>query len=272
MEITPDKMMQVPVGPVTLNATIFFTWGVMAILAVGSWLITRTLSTGTEMSRWHNGLEVVVNGMRNQIREVSQQAPDQYLPFVGTLFLFIATCNLLTIVPGYQPPTGSLSTTAALALCVFVAVPFYGISEKGVVGYLKTYARPSVFMLPFNVIGELSRTLALAVRLFGNVMSGTVIVGVLLMIAPLLVPDLMQMLGLLVGMIHAYIFALLAMVYIASATRASAQRRRAQEEKEGQEKDEEREEGAPQHPSSGDREPGGEAPPRPSQEGDVSSG
>jgi F-type H+-transporting ATPase subunit a len=142
------------------------------------------------------------------------------LPFIGTLFLFIAVANLLTIIPGYIPPTGSLSTTAALALCVFVAVPCYGIAKRGVAGYLKNYVQPTVFMLPFNIIGEFSRTLALAVRLFGNVMSSVKVAAILLAITPLFFPVLMQALGLLTGLIHAYIFALLAMVYIASATQA----------------------------------------------------
>jgi F-type H+-transporting ATPase subunit a len=169
-------------------------------------------------------LEVVVSTIQNQIREVGQQDPAPYLAFVGTLFMFIATSNLLALVPGYLPPTGSLSTTAALALCVFVAVPLYGITRQGLLGYLKNYLQPSVFMLPFNIVGELSRTLALAVRLYGNIMSGTVIGAILLSIVPLFFPILMQALGLLTGMIQAYIFAVLAMVYIASATRAHEER------------------------------------------------
>ena len=172
--------------------------------------------------RWQNLLEVLVSGMREQIREVSQHDPGPYLPFVGTLFLFIATSNALAIVPGFTPPTGSLSTTTALALCVLVAVPLYGIAERGLGGYLKSYVRPTVFMLPFNIIGEMSRTVALAVRLYGNVMSGTVIAAILLSIVPFFFPIVMQVLGLLTGLIQAYIFAVLAMVYIASATRTHA--------------------------------------------------
>jgi F-type H+-transporting ATPase subunit a len=175
-------------------------------------------------------LEVLVTGMRDQIRDVSRQDPGQYLPFVGTLFLFIAMATLLSVVPGYRPPTGSLSTTAALATCVFVAVPLYGIASQGLGGYLKHYIRPTVLMLPFNIIGELSRTLALAVRLYGNMMSGTVIAAILIGFVPLFVPVLMQLLGLLTGMIQAYIFAVLAMVYIASATKVL----REMEEKEQQ--------------------------------------
>jgi F-type H+-transporting ATPase subunit a len=204
---------------VKLNATVVFTWAIMAMLSIGSWAVTRRLSTGTEIPRFQNVLEVLVTGMRDQIRDVSRQDPGRYLPFVGTLFLFIAIANLLSIVPGYRPPTGSLSTTAALATCVFVAVPLYGVASQGLLGYLKHYVRPTFLMLPFNIIGELSRTLALAVRLYGNMMSGTVIAAILIGFVPLFVPILMQLLGLLTGMIQAYIFAVLAMVYIASATR-----------------------------------------------------
>ncbi|MCA9157419.1 MAG: F0F1 ATP synthase subunit A [Planctomycetales bacterium] len=206
---------------VRINATLAFTWGLMLILVVGSWLVTRRLTSDTAIPGWQNLLEVLVTGMRDQIREVSRQDPGVYLPFVGTLFLFIAVANLLAIVPGYIPPTGSLSTTAALAACVFVAVPIFGIGSQGFGGYLKQYVRPTPLMLPFNVIGELSRTLALAVRLYGNMMSGTVIAAILIGFVPLVFPILMQVLGLLTGMIQAYIFAVLAMVYIASATQAA---------------------------------------------------
>lgn len=224
MTTSPDHIVIWQWGAISLNATICWTWAVMALLVCGSWLVTRNLSTTTRLSRWQNLLEVIVSAMQNQIREVGQQDPAPYLAFVGTLFMFIATSNLLAVVPGYLPPTGSLSTTAALALCVFVAVPLYGITSQGFLGYLKNYIQPSVFMLPFNIVGELSRTLALAVRLYGNIMSGTVIGAILLSIVPLFFPILMQALGLLTGMIQAYIFAVLAMVYIASATRAQAER------------------------------------------------
>jgi F-type H+-transporting ATPase subunit a len=220
MTISPDSIILWRLGPFAINATIVFTWAVMILLVVGSWLITRRLSPGPELSRWQNLLEVLVTGMRDQIKEVSRQDPGLYLPFVGTLFLYIGTANLLAIVPGYLPPTGSLSTTTALAIAVFVAVPLYGVIQEGPRGYLGRYIRPTVLMLPFNVIGELSRTVALAVRLYGNIMSGTVIVGILLGLAPFFFPVVMQLLGLITGMIQAYIFAVLATVYIASATSA----------------------------------------------------
>ena len=202
-----------------LNGTIVFTWGLMLVLAVGSKLVTRKLSTDLKRSRWQNLLEIVVTAIEKQIEEVGLRHPEKYIGFIGTLFLFIALANLCTIIPGYVPPTGSLSTTAALALCVFVAVPLFGIKDQGLGGYLKSYTEPTFIMLPFNIISELSRTLALAVRLFGNMMSGVMIIGILLTITPFIFPVVMTALGLLTGMVQAYIFSILATVYIAAATR-----------------------------------------------------
>lgn len=221
MQISPDQTVFVQWGPLSLNATILFTWCVMGVLVLSARLMTRNLSDSEGMSRWQNLLEVLVTGLQSQIRDVSHRDPGRYLPFVGTLFLFIAVSNILSIVPGFKPPTGSLSTTTALAICVLIAVPLYGITENGALGYLRKYFQPNMFMFPFNVIGELSRTLALAIRLYGNVMSGTVIVAILISIAPFFFPIVIQVLGLLTGLIQAYIFAVLAMVYIASATGAN---------------------------------------------------
>jgi len=196
-----------------------FTWGLMLVLTVGSILITRKLTMGLIRSRWQNLLEIVVTGIENQIKEVGLSQPQKYLGFLGTLFLFLAAASLCTVIPGYQPPTGSLSTTTALALCVFVAVPFFGIEEQGIGNYLKSYVKPTFIMLPFNIISELSRTLALAIRLFGNMMSGAMIVAILVTIVPFVFPIIMTALGLLTGMVQAYIFSILAAVYIAAATR-----------------------------------------------------
>jgi len=206
-------------GFIKLNGTIVFTWGLMLVLALGSKIITSRLSTGLARSRWQNLLEIIVTNMEKQIAEVGLAEPQRYLGFLGTLFLFVAAATLCTVIPGYEPPTGSLSTTAALALCVFVAVPYFGIVEQGLGGYLKSYLKPTFIMLPFNIISELSRTLALAVRLFGNMMSGAMIIGILLTITPLIFPIVMTALGLLTGMVQAYIFSILAAVYIAAATR-----------------------------------------------------
>lgn len=217
MRLSPDELIYWQFGYLKLNATIVFTWALMLLLAVGSKLITRRLSTGPQRSRWQNLLEIVVTALETQIREVGLRQPRKYLGFLGTLFLFVAVSALCTVVPGYEPPTGSLSTTAALALCVLVAVPYFGIADQGLRSYLASYAEPTVIMLPFNVISEVSRTLALAVRLFGNMMSGAMIIAILLTITPFIFPVVMSLLGLLTGMVQAYIFFILATVYIAAA-------------------------------------------------------
>ncbi len=224
MRLSPDEMIFWQHGLFKLNATIVFTWTLMLVLALGSMLVTRKLSTGHERSRWQNLLEIVVTGIERQIQDVGLRQPRRYLGFLGTLFLFVAAASLFTVVPGYEPPTGSLSTTTALALCVLVAVPFFGIRDQGLGGYFKSYIEPTPIMLPFNLISEVSRTLALAVRLFGNMMSGAMIIGILLSITPFFFPIVMTLLGLLTGMVQAYIFSILAAVYIAAATRTRARK------------------------------------------------
>jgi F-type H+-transporting ATPase subunit a len=220
-QLSPDEEIYWEWAFVKLNATIVFTWAVMALMIVGAWLLSRRFTAATDIPRSQNALELIVGYIRDQIREISGGGrPGPYLPFVGTLFLFIAVANLLTIVPGYVAPTASLSTTAALAAAVFLAVPAYGIAQQGIGPYLRHYIEPNPVMLPFNIIGDLSRTLALAVRLFGNVMSGTKIVAVLVAVIPVLFPIVFRALGLLTGLIQAYIFAVLAMVYITSGMSA----------------------------------------------------
>ncbi|TAN53632.1 MAG: F0F1 ATP synthase subunit A [Methylococcaceae bacterium] len=220
MHLSTDEWILWQYGFVKLNGTILSTWGIMLVLTVGAKLITRNLVNDIVISRWQSLLEIIVTGIVQQIEEVGLSQPEKYIGFVGTLFVFIATANLFSILPGYEPPTGSLSTTAALAICVFIAVPLYGISECGLRNYLASYLEPTPIMLPFNLISELSRTLALSIRLFGNVMSGSMIVAILLTITPLLFPALMKALDLLIGLVQAYIFSILATVYIAAATQA----------------------------------------------------
>ena len=226
MHITPDHMVLFRWSWLVLNATIVYTWAAMLLLTVIAWLVTRHLASPSEpRSRWQNALEVTVELIRSQIRQICPEGADIYLPFIGTLFLFIAVSNLLEIVPGWHAPTGSLSTTAALAISVGVAVPVFGIQRHGFIGYFRHYFRPTWIMLPFHLMSETSRNVALAVRLFGNIMSGSMIVGILLAIAPLFFPVLMQVLGLLIGLIQAYIFAILATVYVVAAVqRDSAQK------------------------------------------------
>jgi len=220
MRLSPDQLIFWQYGFIELNATIVYTWGLMLLLTIGSKLVTGKLSMGLHRSRWQNLLEIVVTAIEKQIEEVGLRKPRQYLGFLGTLFLFVAAASLCTIIPGYEAPTGSLSTTTALALCVFVAVPLFGIADRGLAAYLKSYSQPTVIMLPFNIISEVSRTLALAIRLFGNMMSGAMIIGILLAITPFIFPVVMTLLGLLTGMVQAYIFFILASVYIAAATQA----------------------------------------------------
>lgn len=221
MRLTPDTWIFWQHGIYTLNATIVFTWVLMAALTLGAALITRRLSTSHERSGWQNLLEIVVIAILAQIEDVGLKNPHRYLGFLGTLFLFVAAAALATIIPGYEPPTASLSTTAALALSVLIAVPMFGISSRGLLPYLKSYMQPTLIMLPFNLISEVSRTIALAVRLFGNMMSGAMIIAILLSITPFIFPIVMTLLGLLTGMVQAYIFTILAAVYIAAATNSS---------------------------------------------------
>ena len=219
MHLSPDERILWQYGPLKLNVTIVTTWVLMALLSVGSHRVTRRLIIAERIPRWQCFVEILVAGIRNAIASVGLEPPDRHLPFLGTLFVFIASANLLTVLPGYEPPTASLSTTAALAVCVFVSVPLFGITERGLLAYLKSYVKPTVIMLPFHIISEFSRTLALAVRLFGNMMSGSMLLAILLSITPFIFPIFMTVLGLLTGMVQAYIFSILAAVFIAAATR-----------------------------------------------------
>ncbi len=218
MELTPDDITVFTVAGIAVNATIVFTWAVMAILTLTSALITRNLRADVPPDRWRTVLEATVLTIQSQIDEISTRPDRRLLYFAGTIFLFILVSNVLAIVPGWRAPTASLSTTVGLALAVLVAVPIFGIGARGAGGYLHSFIEPNVIMLPFNIIGEFSRGISLAIRLYGNVMSGAVIAAILLGIAPFFFPVVMDMLGLLTGVIQAYIFAILATVYISSAT------------------------------------------------------
>lgn len=217
MQLTPDETIVFTLGNWAINATIFNTWIVMALLVGVSVLVTRNLRADTAPGRWRSALELIVTTIQSQIAEVTQSGARHVMYFAGTLFLFIAVSNVLTVVPGFAPPTSSLSTTVALTISVLVAIPLFGIASGGVRQYLHKFIEPSLIMLPFNIIGEFSRGVSLAMRLYGNVMSGAVIAAILLSIAPFFFPVVMDMLGLLTGFIQAYIFAILATVYISSA-------------------------------------------------------
>lgn len=223
MNLSPDQTIMFEVWGLPINATIFYTWIVMALLTVVSMLITRNLRPDVPPNRWRTTLEVIVQGIQSQIDEVARGSSRYLLYYAGTLFLFVAMSNLLLVIPGFGPPTSSLSTTTGLAISVLIAVPLFGITSRGIGGYLKTYLQPSFIMLPFNIISEFSRGISLAIRLYGNIMSGAVIAAILLSVAPFFFPVVMDVLGLLTGMIQAYIFAILATVYISSATAPSPQ-------------------------------------------------
>jgi F-type H+-transporting ATPase subunit a len=221
MRLSTDEIVFWQHGFAKLNATILWTWVLMLIMVIGARLITKRLKSEIHISRRQNVLEIIVLGILKQIKDIGVPHPEKYVAFIGTIFLFIAMAALCTIFPVYEPPTGSLSTTAALAICAFLAVPLFGIEDRGFWGFLKTYLEPTPLMLPFNVIGEISRTLALAIRLFGNVMSGTMILGILLVITPFVFPIVMTLLGLLVGMVQAYIFSIITTVFIAAAVKSA---------------------------------------------------
>lgn len=212
-------------GPVPFTEEVVTTWGIVVVLGAGAYLSTRGVSARPDKpgSPRHPGrvqaaVEAVFVLLEDQIRGVLQSDPAPLLPFVGTLFLFLAVANLSSLIPGVKAPTASIETPGALALIVFFAVHFFGIREKGLWRYLKSFAQPSVVMLPLNILSEVTRSFALMVRLFGNMMSHEFIIGILITLVGLLVPIPFMLLGILIGLIQAYIFAILATVFIGAAT------------------------------------------------------
>jgi F-type H+-transporting ATPase subunit a len=203
------------IGPIPVTAPVVVTWGLMAAMALVGFFATRalTLSPG----RYQAVLEIVVGAIEDQIRGTMRTAPEPYVAMIGTLFLLILTSNWSSLIPGVEPPTAHLETDAALGLIVFCSIIYFGIRARGLRGYLRTFAEPTIFMIPLNLIETFTRTFSLIVRLFGNVMSGVFIIGIVLSLAGLLVPIPLMALELLIGAIQAYIFTVLAMVFIASA-------------------------------------------------------
>ena len=206
----------VHVGPVPITEPVVMTWGIMAALALAGLLATRTLSLtpsalpgGARTDRRRH------RRIRSATRCGSRPAP--YLPLIGTLFLFILAANWSSLVPGVEPPTAHIETDAALGLIVFFAIIYFGIRARGIGGYLTTFAEPTFMMIPLNIVETFTRTFSLMVRLFGNVMSGVFIIGIVLSLAGLLVPIPLMALELLTGAMQAYIFTVLAMVFIGGA-------------------------------------------------------
>ncbi|MFI4886208.1 MAG: F0F1 ATP synthase subunit A [Steroidobacterales bacterium] len=203
------------VGPVDITRTVVTTWAIMAVLAAGSWALTRRL--GITPSRRQAVLELLVSGTLSQIEEVTRKDARPLLPLLGTLFLFLLTANVSGVLPGVQAPTAKIETAAALALIVFLAVHAFGVRARGLIGYLESFAEPKLFMLPLNVLAEITRTFSLMVRLFGNIMSGEFLIALVLALAGLILPIPLMALELLIGVVQAYIFSVLATVFIGAA-------------------------------------------------------
>jgi F-type H+-transporting ATPase subunit a len=202
-------------GPAPITESVVATWAIMAVLVIGAIFITRRLSLVPSTTQ--SAFELIVDTIDSQIRDTMQAEPGPYRAFIGTLFAFIFVSNWSSLVPGVAPPTAHIETDAALALLVFLAVIWFGIRAGGVRGYLGTFASPNPIMIPLNFIENITRTFSLLVRLFGNVMSGVFVVGIVLSLAGFLVPIPLMALDLLTGAVQAYIFAILAMVFIAGA-------------------------------------------------------
>jgi F-type H+-transporting ATPase subunit a len=195
----------------------------MLVLVVGSWLLTRKMSL--RPSKGQAMVELIIDVLRGQVRETMNEAPDPYVPLVGTLFLYILFANWSSLIPGVEPPTAQLETDAALACIVFVATIWFGVRKLGVAGYLRSFAQPVLMLAPLNLIESFTRVFSLLVRLFGNVMSGVFIIGVVMSLAGLFVPIPLMALELLTGAVQAYIFSALAMVFIGSALNESPKER-----------------------------------------------
>jgi F-type H+-transporting ATPase subunit a len=210
-----DSVALFHVGPVPINASVVVTWVLMVVLVIGAIVLRRRLKL--QPSATQAACEMLVEVLDSQIRDTMRVEPGPYRAFIGTLFVYIFLANWSSLVPGVEPPTAHLETDAALALLVFVSIIWYGVRAVGVRGYLKTFASPSPVMIPLNFIESLTRAFSLLVRLFGNVMSGVFVIGIVGSLAGLLVPIPLMALDLLTGAVQAYIFAVLAMVFIASA-------------------------------------------------------
>lgn len=199
-------------GPIAITQAIVTTWAIMLVLVVGAFALTRRLDQSP--SRRQAALELIVTTIDSQIRDTTGANPAPYRGFIGTLFLFILVANWSSLIPGVEPPTAKLETDAALAILVFLSVIWFGISAGGVGGWLKSFAAPNPVMIPLNMLESVTRVFSMFVRLFGNVMSGVFVIGIVASLAGLLVPIPLMALDLLTGLVQAYIFAVLAMVFI----------------------------------------------------------
>lgn len=211
--LAPDVVFHL--GPVPISDAVITTWAIMAVLAGVCWLGTRRADV--HAGRLQAALEIVVETLATQLREVLQRDPWPFVPLLGSLFLLLLTANLTVMLPGAKPPTAHIETPAALAVIVFLAVHYFGLKEKGVRAHLGRYVRPNPLLLPLNVLAEVTRTFSLMVRLFGNIMSHEFVVAIVAFLAGLLLPVPFMLLGILIGIIQAYIFTVLATVFIGAA-------------------------------------------------------
>lgn len=200
------------VGFMPISRTVVTTWGLIAVLTAGCWVATRTFKVA--VGGWQAVIETVVLGIEEQIEALLGRDAGPFLPLLGTLFIFLVVANLSGVVPAIRAPTASIETPAALASIVFLSVHFYGVRFQGFVPYLKGYLEPNPVMLPLNVLSEITRSFSLAMRLFGNIMSEELVLAIILGLAGLLVPIPFMAFGILVGLVQAYIFSVLAAVYI----------------------------------------------------------
>ena len=200
------------VAGVPISRTVVTTWAIMAVLTLAAWLGTRRLTL--RPGPYQLCLEILVETITGQIRAVIGRDPAPFLPLVGTLFVFLVTANLTILIPGASPPTADIATPAALAGIVFVAVHYFGVRARGARAYLKHYAEPNLLLLPLNMLSEITRTFSLMIRLFGNIMSHEFVIGIVVVLAGLFVPIPFMALGVLIGVIQAYIFTILATVFI----------------------------------------------------------
>ncbi|MGO9062643.1 MAG: F0F1 ATP synthase subunit A [Candidatus Binataceae bacterium] len=206
-------------GPVPITEPVVVTWGIMAAMTIGSYIAARRLTL--HPSRGQALLEIAVDTIRSQLSDAMGVDCARFFPLLATLFVFLVVANLSGLIPGVTPPTAFIQTPAALAIIVFVAVHYYGVRSVGVVAYLKTFTKPTVLMLPLNILGQITRTFSLMIRLFGNIMSGEFVIGIILAFAGLFVPIPLLALEIVVGIIQAYIFTVLAAVFIAAGVSAA---------------------------------------------------
>jgi F-type H+-transporting ATPase subunit a len=203
------------IGPVPVSNDIVTTWAVMAFLVLVSWAGMR--KQALRPGAFQAALEIVVETLEKQISDILKRDGSAYLPLLGTLFLFIVTANLTAVMPGLKPPTARLETNGALAAIVFLAVHYFGVRSRGLKGYLGHYAEPSLFLVPLNILEEVTRVFSLMIRLTGNIMSHEFVIAIIVFLAGLFVPIPFMILGIMIGIIQAYIFTVLATVFIAAA-------------------------------------------------------